>query len=202
MEFLSWFALDTLMSGRDEATVMVNNACRGDPNAPAELLPLVYNELRRLAAEYMARERTDHTLQATALVHEAYLRLVDQTQVSWQGRAHFVGVAARVMRQILVDHARRRGRLKRPSKREQISLDCALLVDARADEDLEALNEALTRLATFDERKARVVELRFFGGMKVKEVAEVLGTSVRTVADDWAYAKAWLHRELAEESSS
>ena len=184
------------MAGKTDATVLLKSASRGDPNAPAELLPLVYDELRRLAAGYLAKERADHSFQATALVHEAYLRLVDQTQVGWQDRAHFLGLAARVMRQILVDHARRRGRLKRAPTGGRISLDGALLVGGQADEDLTALDEALSRLAGFDTRKARVVELRFFGGMKVEEAAAVLGVSARTVADDWAYAKAWLHREL------
>ncbi len=188
------------MTAQANATAIVKAASRSDPDAAARLLPLVYDELRRLAAGYLARERADHTLQATALVHEAYVRLVDQTQVSWQNRAHFCGVAARVMRQILVDHARRRGRRKRRTPGERVSLDRALLVGKRVDEDIGLLDSALTRLAGLDARKAKVVEMRFFGGMKVKEVAEVLQISERTVADDWAYAKAWLHRELAQEA--
>lgn len=190
------------MTIRPDTTAIVNLASGGDPHAHDQLLPLVYDELRRLAAGYLTQERANHTLQATALVHEAYVRLVDQTQVNWQGRAHFCGVAARIMRQILVDHARRRGRLKRQAGGEKISLDRVLLISDRTENDIEALDEALTRLATIDQRKAQVVELRFFGGLTVKEVTAVVGISERTVADDWAYAKAWLRRELSEERSS
>jgi len=180
---------------------MVKSASKRDATATAQLLPLVYDELRRLAARYLARERKDHTLQATALVHEAYVRLIDQTQVSWQDQAHFCGVAAHVMRQILIDHARRRGRVKRQAKGRRISLDDGLLVGSQANVDLEQLDDALTELALTDKRAAKVVELRFFGGMHVREVAEVLNVSERTVADDWTYAKAWLHKELTKGSN-
>ena len=189
------------MAAKSDVTLMISSICAGDSKAASELLPLVYDELRQLAAGYLVRERADHTLQATALVHEAYLRLADQTQVSWQGHAHFCGVAARVMRQLLVDHARRRGRSKRKAQGKRISLDHVLLVGGQTDEEIELLDSCLTRLASFDVRKSQVVELRYFGGLRVKEVAEVLGVSERTVADDWAYAKAWLHRELRRESN-
>jgi RNA polymerase sigma-70 factor (ECF subfamily) len=184
------------MPARADATAIVKLASENDPNAVAQLLPLVYDELRRLAAHYLASERNDHTLQATALVHEAYVRLIDQTQVAWQDHAHFCGVAARVMRQILVDHARRRGRLKHQAKGKRIPLDEGLLVGGQANVDLEQLDEALTQFAALDARSAKVVELRFFGGMQVREIAEVLKVSERSVANDWAYAKAWLYNEL------
>jgi len=181
-----------------DATAIVKSVSSSDPDAVAQLLPLVYAELRQLAAKYLARERNDHSLQATALVHEAYVRLVDQTQASWQDHAHFCGVASRVMRQILVDHARRRGRLKRQGQRKRLSLDEGRLITGQANVDLEQLDEALTQLASLDERSAKVVELRFFGGMQMREISEVLKVSERTVAADWSYAKAWLHNELGQ----
>lgn len=168
----------------------------GDAAAFDELMPLVYNELRTLAQRQMRRERSGHTLQATALVHEAYLRLIDQRRVKWQNRAHFFAIAAQVMRRIVVDYARKRGRLKRGGGAQHLSLDeAALLTPAQAPEVL-ALDEALYRLADIDERKSRVVEMRYFGGLSVAEVAAVLGVSENTVIGDWALAKAWLRREL------
>jgi len=186
------------MTAPADATAIVKSVSRDDPDAAAQLLPLVYAELRQLAARYLARERTDHSLQATALVHEAYVRLVDQTQATWQDHAHFCGVASRVMRQVLVDHARRRGRLKRQANRRRISLDESRLVAGPTNVDLERLDDALTQLASADERASKVVELRFFGGLQMREIAEVLKVSERTVAADWSYAKAWLHNELGE----
>jgi len=164
--------------------------------ARARLMPLVYNELRRLAQAHLRRERPDHTLQPTALVHEAYLRLVDQSRVEWQGRAHFYGVAAQMMRRVLIDHARARASEKRGGGGRRLSLDeAAELPEERADELL-ALDEALVRLAGVDERKSRVVELRFFGGLSVAETARVLGVHTATVERDWVVAKAWLYREI------
>ena len=165
-----------------------------------ELMPLVYDELRRLARGYMSRETPGHTLQPTALVHEAYLKLVDASRVSWQGRTHFFAVGARVMRRLLIDHARGRDRLKRGGQWHKVTFSEALPHVAGSDLDLEqllALNDALDRLAALDARQARVVELRFFGGLTVPDVAHVLGVSTRTVEGDWTHARAWLKRELA-----
>ena len=168
----------------------------GDKEALDKLLPLVYSELRRLADHYLRRERSDHTLQATALVHEAYLRLVDQN-VSWQNRAHFFGVAAEMMRRILVDHARSHQAAKRGSGGVKLSLDEAIdLSDERAA-DLIALDEALTALAAFDPQKSRIVELRFFGGLSIEETARVLGIGSATVIRQWRTAKAWLYNEVS-----
>lgn len=184
------------MASSQDATVLLRSTATGDPTAPAALLPLVYEELRGLAAAYLAGERPDHTLQATALVHEAYLRLVDQTRADWKDRAHFRAVAATVMRRILIDHARSRGRQKRQAGGQRLSFEAALAISAEPNEDLLTIDEALTRLAERDARKARVVELRFFGGLGVDETATVLGVSDRTVKNDWSFAKAWLLREI------
>jgi len=163
-------------------------------------MPLVYDELRRLARAFMARENRDHTLQPTALVHEAYLRLVDQSRVNWQGRTHFRAVGARVMRRILIDHARRREGLKRGGGQQRVTLGDSLLQPPDPDVDLPellSLNDALDKLARLDERQARVIELRFFGGLTMSEIAEALGVSERTVGDDWKHGRAWLRRELS-----
>jgi RNA polymerase sigma-70 factor (ECF subfamily) len=190
---------------RTKVTTVVA-ALEGRPDRRAraeELLPLVYDELRRLARGYMARERREHTLQPTALVHEAYLRLVDQSRVDWQGRTHFRAVGARMMRRILIDHARRHGGLKRGGERQRVTLGEALLRPPDPDvglPELVAVDEALERLARLDERQARVVELRFFGGLTTAEIAEALGVSERTVQGDWAHGRAWLRRELARET--
>ena len=168
----------------------------GDEDALARLMPVVYDELRCLAASYMRRERPDHTLQATALLNEAYLRLIDQTRVSWQGRAHFFGIAARMMRRILMDHARQHRAVKRGSGGRKLPLEDALEEPMRQDVDLLALDEALTRLERLDPRQSQVVELRFFAGLEVTEVAEVLGISTATVKREWAVARTWLHREI------
>lgn len=168
----------------------------GDSDAPARLIPLVYDELRKLAGRYISRERSDHTLQATALVNEAYLRLVDQTQVSWQNRAHFYGVAANAMRHILVDHARARAADKRGGGSVKLNLeDTNVAIEERAAE-IVALDDALKALAKFDERKSKIVELRFFGGLNEEEIAAHLGISSRTVKRDWKMARLWLYREL------
>jgi RNA polymerase sigma factor (TIGR02999 family) len=156
----------------------------------------VYDELRAVAARYLRRERQDHTLQPTALVNEAYLRLIDQKQVQWQNRAHFLGVAAQMMRRILVDHAKSHNRVKRGGGAQKITLDEALALSEKRADDLLELDEALTALAAFDERKSRVVEMKYFGGLSVEETAEVLQVSVITVARDWKLAKAWLYTHI------
>ena len=184
----------TLQSG--DVTSLLVASSKGDQEALNQLLPLVYDELRRLADRYLHRERSDHTLQATALVHEAYLRLIDQ-RVSWANRAHFFGVAAEMMRRILIDHARSRQAAKRGSGGIKISLDDVLeLTDERAA-DLIALDDALKALAEFDPQKARVVELRFFGGLSIEETAAVMGVGTATITRQWRLAKAWLYHELS-----
>jgi RNA polymerase sigma factor (TIGR02999 family) len=169
---------------------------QGEPAALDELVPLVYDELRRIAAHYLRGERRGHTLQTSALVNEAFLRLIDQT-VDWRNRAQFFGIAARLMRQILVDHARHRGRTKRGGEQVQVALDEALDVAQTRDADLVALDEALTALAQFDPQQSRVVELRYFGGLTIAETAEVLGVSDSTVEREWNLARTWLLRELS-----
>ena len=168
----------------------------GDRRALEELMPLVYDELRRLARRYMGRERRGHTLQTSALVNEAYLRLVDQREVRWQSRAHFFGIAAQLMRRILVDHARRRGYEKRGGGALQVSLDEAMIVSQDRAAEVVALDEALRALAEIDARKSQIVELRFFGGLSIEEAAEVLQVSPGTVMREWTLAKAWLKREM------
>jgi RNA polymerase sigma factor (TIGR02999 family) len=170
----------------------------GDEAALHQLVPLVESELRRLAGAYMARERTGHTLQPTALVNEAFLRLVDAQDVRWQGRAHFFGIAARLMRRVLVDHARARGFQKRGGGAHAVPLESAVLVSRAPDIALLDLDHALDQLATLDDRKARVVEMRFFGGMTVEETADALGISSDTVKRDWRLAKLWLLDALEE----
>jgi RNA polymerase sigma-70 factor (ECF subfamily) len=168
----------------------------GDNSAHDELMPLVYEELHRLAHRYMGRERIGHTLQTSGLVNEAYLRLIDQSQVHWQNRAHFFGIAAQMMRRILVDYARSRQYAKRGGGAQQVSLDEALIVsDERADEAV-ALDDALKVLAQFDQRKSQIVELRFFGGLSIDETAEFLKVSPGTVVRDWTLAKAWLRKQI------
>ncbi len=170
----------------------------GDQTALDQLMPLVYEELRRMANHYMRNERKGHTLQTSALVNEAYLRLVDHENIEWQNRAHFFGVAAQAMRRILVDHARARNYQKRGGGAQQVSLDEAATLAGDRAAELIALDEALQELAKMDERKARVVELRYFGGLSVEETAEALGVSVPTVTRDWNTAKAWLMREMTK----
>jgi RNA polymerase sigma factor (TIGR02999 family) len=185
-------------SPHQEFTALLRAWSRGDGAALDKLIPLVHEELRRLAHSYMRRERAGHTLQTTALVNEAYLRLVDTNLVQWRDRAHFFGIAARLMRQILVDFARSRGYQKRGGGLRQVSLDEALLVSPEPDEDFVRLDDALNALAEFDARKARVVELRYFGGLSVEETAEVLEVSGITVIRDWNIAKLWLLKELKQ----
>ena len=169
----------------------------GDQTAFEQLIPLVEAELRRLAKHFLHHERANHTLQTAALVNEAYLRLIDASQVQWQDRVHFFSFAARLMRQILVDHARRRGYQKRGGQATRIPFDEALTVAYEPDFDLLALDEALNKLAALDGRACRTVELRFFGGLSVEETAEALAVSPRTVKADWGFAKLWLLRELS-----
>jgi len=168
----------------------------GDRSALEELAPLVYSELHRLAHHYMSRERPGHTLQTTALVNEAYVRLIDWKNVRWQSRAHFFAVGAQLMRRVLVDFARDRQYLKRGGDARRVSLSEAVALTAERGTNLVALDEALSALAKVDERKAQVVEMRFFGGLSVEEVAEVLKVSEETVVRDWRLAKVWLRREL------
>ncbi len=176
---------------------------QGDSQALEKLLPLVYQELRRLAQSYMRKEGSGHTLQATALVHEAYFRLVDQKDFKWQNRSHFFGVAAQLMRRLLIDHARGKKADKRGGTKVKVTLDEGLHVpNPEEGSDVLALDEALQKLSLLNERQGRVVELRYFGGLSLEEIAEVLAISPATVKRDWTLAKAWLHRELTHEQSN
>jgi RNA polymerase sigma factor (TIGR02999 family) len=177
-----------------EVTALLKDWSGGDRAALERLMPLVYSELRKLAASYLRVERRDHTLQPTALVHEAYLRLVDQRSVNWRNRAHFFGIAAQMMRRILVDHARRRQAAKRDASFYLVRTSDA--GEAGRDPELLALDEALSGLEALDARQARIVELRFFGGLTVEETAEVAGVSPATVKREWRTARAWLAREI------
>ncbi|HET7903088.1 MAG TPA: ECF-type sigma factor [Candidatus Eisenbacteria bacterium] len=184
---------------RSEITRILHSLSEGGPaEAPAtqRLFALIYDELHAIADAYMHRERSGHTLQPTALVHEAYLKLVEGPSVAWQGRSHFLGIAARAMRQILVDHARRKGAAKRGGGFERVTLDESDLAGGGGALDLLDLDEALRRFAALDDRAARVVEMRVFGGMTAAESAGVLGVSSRTVEHDWSVARLWLGREL------
>jgi len=185
-----------LGSASADVTTLLSRLTEGDTSVVSRLIPLVYDELRRLAAGYMRQERPDHTLQPTALVHEAYLRLVEQRETSWKNRAHFFGVAAQLMRRILIDHARGHLRSKRGGEQQKVSLDEGMLFAADQSAELVAVDEALSRLEKLDPRQCRVVELRFFGGLTVGETAEVLKISPRTVEREWNFAKAWLYMEL------
>lgn len=181
-----------------DITQMLAAYSDGERDALDRLLPLVYDELRRLAANYLDRERADHTLQPTALVHEAYLRLVDQHSVDWQNRAQFFGLAASMMRRILVNHAVARRTVKRGSGAKRIPLDDASIAIKDINLDLIALNEALDMLETVDPKKVRIVEMKFFAEMTNKEVAEVLQSSTSTVEREWAFARGWLYQRLSE----
>ena len=182
-----------------EVTELLLAWSNGEKNALESLAPLVYKELHRLAHYYMSRERPDHTLQTSALVNEAYLRLVDQKRVQCQNRAHFFAISAQLMRQILINHAQSRRCLKRGRGARKVSLDEAIIVSEERSEDLLALDDALNELAKADPRKSKVVELRFFGGLSVEETAEALDVSPVTVMREWRLAKAWLYRELGNE---
>jgi len=181
---------------RKDVTGLLIDWSKGDQEAFNDLMPLVYDELRRLASRYLRNERPGHTLQTTALVHEAYLKLVDQTNKSWQNRVQFFAAAAQVMRHILVDYARSRKAFKRGGDYCRLSLDEAVISSEEKDPDLLTLNESLERLAAIDSQQSRVVELRVFGGLTVEETAEALGVSPRTVKREWSMAKAWLHKQI------
>jgi RNA polymerase sigma factor (TIGR02999 family) len=186
------------VSDPNEVTALLIEMRNGDPNAGERLIPLVYAELRKLAASYMRREREGHTLQATALVHEAYLRLVDQRE-GYQNRSHFFGVAAKLMRNILVDHARSVQAAKRGAGAKKVSLEESVVLGASGQaSDVVAIDDALKSLAAVDPQQSRIVELRFFGGLSIEQTAEVLGISPATVKRDWSMAKAWLYQELAK----
>ena len=179
-----------------DITQMLLDWRQGDPEVLERLVALVYDELRRLAAHYLQRERPDHTLQATTLVHEMYLRMVDQRRVHWQNRAHFFGLAATFMRRILVDYARSQHTAKRGGSVQKLSLDEAIGVPGGRDVGLVALDDALTALAAVDPQQSRIVELRFFGGLTIEETGEVLGVSPATVSSEWSLARAWLRRAI------
>ena len=185
--------------GYGAVTRLLERAHEGDRAATDELLPLVYEELRQLAQAHLAQERRDHTLQATALVHEAYMRLVGPQGAGWQNRAHFFGAAAKAIRRILTDHARTRHRLKRGGKQARVPLDEVELTVCGDDDgvDFVALDAALERLGAMDAQKLRVVEMKFFTGMTVEEIAQSLGISESTVAREWRFARVWLHREMS-----
>ena len=172
---------------------------KGDERAVDELLPVVYDELRRIAKYYMSRERSSHTLQATALVNETYLKLIDQQKVDWKNRSHFFGLAAEIMRRILVNHARDRMAQKRGGELQKVSMSIAVDTFQKQEVEILALNDALIELAKIDERKSRVVELKFFGGLTSKEIAEVLQISDATVEREWSFARAWLFDALKNE---
>lgn len=182
-----------------DVTQLLRDWSSGNEQAAERLMPLVYDELRRLARDYLRRERPDHTLQPTALVNEAYLKLIDQTRVDWQNRHHFFGIAAQMMRRVLVDHARTRASEKRGGSQQKLSLDDMNVAGAERAAELVALDEALEKLSKIFPRKGRVVELRFFGGFSVDETAEILGVSDKTVMREWESAKLWLYRELEGE---
>jgi RNA polymerase sigma-70 factor, ECF subfamily len=179
-----------------DVTQLLADVQTGQPDAAGQLMPLVYEELRQLARRQMRRERSDHTLQGTALVHEAYFRLVHQRERTWQNRTHFIRIAAQVMRRLLIDHARARRAAKREGELQRVPLEEPLLLTAEQSDELLALDEALERLAQFDARQSRVVELRFFGGLTVEETAEALGIAPKTVKRDWSVARAWLYRAV------
>src|SRR6185503_12082574 len=181
---------------RDDITELLENWSNGDEASRDELIPLVESELRRMANRYLCGERRDHTLQATALINEAYMRLVDQRDVQWQNRAHFFGIAAQLMRRILVDYARTQKAAKRGGDRQKVALEDAGNLFEQKDRDLLALDDALNSLAAIDEQKTRIIELRFFAGLTVEETARVLNVSCDVVKDQWKIAKAWLYRQI------
>lgn len=181
-----------------DVTQILQDWREGNADAAERLFPLVYDELKRQARRYLFRERVNHTLQPTALVHEAYIKMIDQSSLSLQNRAHFFGIASRIMRQILVDHARAYNAEKRGGAAERFSIEDLDILPEQSAADLIELDDALKRLEAIDERKAKVVDMRFFGGLKDAEIAEVLGVTEKTVRRDWQFAKLWLFRELSE----
>ena len=193
---LPTIAMSSTFDQSGQITQLLERWNRGDQAALDELTPLVYNELRNVADAYLRRERPDHTLQATALVNEAYLRLIGQQHSRWKGRKHFYGIAARLMRQVLVEHARKHKAEKRGGRRVTVTLEHYNEVSSTPDVDVLAVHVALERLASFDPQQARIVELRFFGGLSIDEAAEILGVGHATVEREWAMARAWLRNEL------
>jgi RNA polymerase sigma factor (TIGR02999 family) len=187
---------------RKDVTELLQAWSQGDPSAPEKLGPVIYDELRRIARRCMRRENEQHTLETGALINEAYLRLADWKNARWENRAHFYGVASQIMRRVLIDHARARGYQKRGGGVRPVSLDEAVVASPERGRDLLALDEALTRLSKLDPRKGKLVELRFFGGLSVEETAAILKVSPFTVIRDWNFAKAWLHREMTNLSST
>jgi len=185
-----------------DVTLLLKQVANGNQEAAARLIPIVYGELHRVAQGHLRRERPDHTLQPTALVHEAFLKLVAQRDANWQNRAHFFAVASHLMRRILVDYARRRLRSKRGGKHTRLPIDNVFVISRDRCDELLALDESLEKLAKLDPRQSRVVELRFFGGLSVEEAAKVLGVSSKTVKREWSTAKAWLYGELKERHGS
>ncbi len=181
-------------------TQLLHNWSKGDQSALEQLMPLVYGELRRLASAYLRRERPNHTLQSTALVHEAFMKLVNQHEVQWQSRAHFFAIAAQMIRRILVDYARSQHAEKRGSGAVKLELDAALAIPLKTDVDLVLLNDALDRLAELDPRQSRIVELRFFAGLSIEETAEVMQLSPATIKREWNSARAWLFRVISRNS--
>jgi len=186
----------------DEVTRLLRDWGNGDQEALERLVPLIYSELRQLAHKVLYRERPGHTLQTTALVHEVYLKLIDQRDARWQNRAHFFAIAANLMRSILVDHARSHAYAKRGGGARKIELDEAMVVSKERAAEVVALDEALKELATFDDAQSRIVELRFFGGLTVEETAEAMGVSPTTIKREWRTAKAWLYDRLSIDESS
>lgn len=186
------------MSSPQNITQLLVDWSNGDQAALEKLIPMVEGELRRLARHYMHQERPGHTLQTTALVNEAYIRLIDQKRVRWQNKAHFLGIAAQIMRRILLDHAKTRHRAKRGGSARQVSLSEVAALSTEESEELIALDDALKKLAKVDDRKSQVIELRYFGGLTVEETAEFLKVSPVTVERDWSLAKAWLRREIGK----
>ena len=185
------------MLPQHQVTQLLQKWNEGDENALAELVPLVHDELHRLAHQHMRRERAGHVLQTSALINEAYLRLVDQPQINWQSRAHFFGIAARMMRRILVDDARKRNASKRGGSFIQVPLENAENLAQEQAANVAALDDALQRLEKLDERQGKIVELRFFGGLSIEETAEVLAVSQGTIIRDWSFARAWLRNEMS-----
>jgi RNA polymerase sigma factor (TIGR02999 family) len=181
-----------------QVTQLLKDWSNGDQGAGDRLMPLVYDELHRMAHRHMRKEHPGHTLQTSALVNEAFVRLVDQTDVEWQNRAHFFGIAAQMMRRILVDYARSRQYVKRGGGAQQVSLDEVLLVSTQRADEVVAVDDALKDLAEFDQRKSQIVELRFFGGLSIEETAELLKVSPGTVMRDWTLAKAWLRKQIVD----
>jgi RNA polymerase sigma factor (TIGR02999 family) len=191
-----------MSSDADNVTRLLADWGNGDEQALEELLPLIYNELRHLAHNFLYRERPGHTLQTTALVHEAYLKLIDQRDAHWQNRAHFFAIAAQAMRRILIDSARRHTAAKRGGRAERVSLDEVAEISLEPDNSLLALDEALNALAEIDQQQSRIIELRYFGGLTIEETAEVLKTSPATVKREWAMARAWLYKAVTGSSDS